>query len=43
MFLGVDATKPPVALNRWVDVKADWDAVQKTTDYKKHPGKLYYA
>lgn len=43
MFLGVDANKAPVALNRWVDVKDDWAAVQATSDYKQHPGKIYYA
>lgn len=43
MFLGVDASKAPVALNRWVDVQADWAAVQAVSDYKQHPGKIYYA
>lgn len=43
MFLGVEANKAPVALNRWVDVKDDWAAVQATIDYKEHPGKIYYA
>ena len=43
MFLGVDANKGPVALNRWVDIQADWDAVQSVSDYKQHPGKIYYA
>lgn len=43
MFLGVDASKPPVALNRWVDVKENWAAVQAVTDYRQHPGKMYYA
>ena len=43
MFLGVDENKAPVALNRWVDVKDDWAAIQALTDYKQHPGKMYYA
>lgn len=43
MFLGVEANKAPVALNRWVDVQADWAAVQAVSDYKQHPGKIYYA
>lgn len=42
MFLGVDANKAPVALNRWVDVRDSWADVQKE-DYKQHPGKIYYA
>lgn len=43
MFLGVDAEKAPVALNRWVDVKDRFADITKNSDYEKHPGKIYYA
>lgn len=43
MFLGVEANKAPVALNRWVDVKENVAAIKAVTDYKNHPGKIYYA
>lgn len=43
MFLGVEANKAPVALNRWVDVQENWAAIQALTDYKQHAGKIYYA
>lgn len=43
MFLGIDANKAPVSLNRWVDVKDNWAAIQAVEDYKQHPGKIYYA
>jgi hypothetical protein len=29
MFLGVDSSKAPVALNRWVDVKDKWEEISK--------------
>lgn len=43
MFLGIDAAKAPVALNRWVEVKDKWSDIQAIIDYKQHPGKIYYA
>ena len=43
LFLGLDANKAPVALNRWVDVEDSFSAITSKNEYRNHPGKIYYA
>lgn len=43
MFLGVDSTKKPVALNRYVDIYDKWADITALGTTNVHTGKFYYA
>ena len=43
MFLGVDSTKKPVALNRYVDIYDKWSDITALGTSNVHTGKFYYA
>lgn len=41
LYIGLGEGKKPVALNRYVDIYENWEAISKLTDI--HSGKFYYA